>query len=41
MNYDQEIKDPLNEWNLILTYHVMDFLKFQKLKLFKKTFLSI
>jgi hypothetical protein len=38
MNYDQEIKDPLNKWNLILIYYVMDFLKFQKLKLFKNTF---
>jgi hypothetical protein len=24
-------KDPLNEWDVILIYYVMDFLKFQKL----------
>ncbi len=31
MNYVKKIKDPLNEWNVILTYYVMDFLKSQKL----------
>jgi hypothetical protein len=26
MNYILKIKDPLNEWNVILIYYVMDFL---------------
>jgi hypothetical protein len=30
-NYVSKTKDPLNEWNLILIYFVMDFLKFQKM----------
>ena len=34
MNYVQETDDPLNEWNVILIYYVMDFLNFQKLYLF-------
>jgi hypothetical protein len=31
MNYVLTTKDPLNEWNVILIYYVMDFLKSQKL----------
>jgi hypothetical protein len=31
MNYVQEIKDQLNEWNVILFFYVMDFFKFQKM----------
>jgi hypothetical protein len=31
MNNVEEIKDPLNEWNEILIYYVMDFSKSQKL----------
>jgi hypothetical protein len=31
MNYVQETKDPLNEWNVILIYYVMDFFKSQEL----------
>jgi hypothetical protein len=31
MNHVEETKDPLNEWNVILIYYVMDFLKSQKL----------
>jgi hypothetical protein len=31
MNYVLKTKDPFNEWNVILTYCVMDFLKFEKL----------
>ncbi len=38
MNYVLATKDPLNEWDAILIYYVMDFSKSQKLKLFKKTF---
>ncbi len=30
MNYFFKTKDPLNEWNGILIYYVMDFLKSQK-----------
>jgi hypothetical protein len=26
-NYVLKTKDPLNEWNVILIYYVMDFLK--------------
>jgi len=26
MNYVSETKNPLNEWNVILIYYVMDFL---------------
>jgi hypothetical protein len=29
-------KDPLNEWNIILIYYFMDFLKFQMCNFFKK-----
>ncbi len=39
MNYFQKTKDPLNEWNVILIYYGMDFLKFHKynyLKIFFK-----
>jgi hypothetical protein len=31
MKYVLKIKDPLNEWNVILIYYVMDFLASQKL----------
>jgi hypothetical protein len=31
MNYVLKTKDPLNEWNVILIYYVMDFSKSQKL----------
>ncbi len=31
MKYLLKIKDPLNEWNVILIYYVMDFLASQKL----------
>jgi hypothetical protein len=31
MNYILKTKDALNEWNVILIYYVMDFLKSQKL----------
>jgi hypothetical protein len=31
MNYVKKNKDPLNEWNVILIYYVMGFLKSQKL----------
>jgi hypothetical protein len=31
MNYVLKTKDPLNEWNVILIYYVMEFLNFQKL----------
>ncbi len=31
MNYVSKIKNPLNEWNVILIYYVMDFFKSQKL----------
>ncbi len=30
MNHVKKIKDPSNEWNVILIYYVMDFLKSQK-----------
>jgi len=35
MNYVLKTKDPLNEWNVILIYYVMDFLKSQKYNDFK------
>jgi signal recognition particle subunit SEC65 len=35
MNTVEEIKNPLNEWNVILIYYVMDFSKSQKLKILK------
>jgi hypothetical protein len=31
MNYVLKLKDPLNEWNVILIYYVMNFLKSWKL----------
>jgi hypothetical protein len=31
MNYVLKTKHPINEWNVILIYYVMDFLKFQNL----------
>jgi hypothetical protein len=31
MNYVLKTKYPLNEWNVILIYYVMNFFKFQKL----------
>jgi hypothetical protein len=31
MNRVLKTKNPLNEWNVILIYYVMDFLKSQKL----------
>jgi len=31
MKYLLKIKDPLNEWNVILIYYVMDFLASEKL----------
>jgi hypothetical protein len=31
MNHVWETKDPLNEWNVILIYYVMDFFKSQEL----------
>jgi hypothetical protein len=31
MNYVLKTKDPLNEWNVILIYYVMEILNFQKL----------
>ncbi len=31
MNYVLKKNDPLNEWNVILFYYVMDFSKSQKL----------
>jgi len=38
MNYVLKTKDPLNEWNVILIYYVMDFLKSQKYNYFKSPF---
>jgi hypothetical protein len=38
MNNDYETKDPLNEWNVILIYYVMDFSKSPKLQLVFKKF---
>jgi hypothetical protein len=35
MNYVLKTKDPLNEWNVILIYYVMEFSKSQKLYFFK------
>jgi hypothetical protein len=35
MNYVLRTKDPLNEWNVILIYYVMDFFKSKKKNLFK------
>jgi hypothetical protein len=35
MNYILKTKDPLNEWNVILIYYVMDFSKSQKLIILK------
>ncbi len=34
----KKIKGPLNEWNVILIYYVMDFSKSQIFKLLKKPF---
>jgi hypothetical protein len=34
MNYVSKTKDPLNEWNGILIYYVMDFLRSQNVELF-------
>jgi hypothetical protein len=34
----KKLKIHLNEWNVILIYYVMDFLKFEKLYIFKKPF---
>ncbi len=31
MNHVKKTKNPLNEWNVILIYYVMDFLKSKKL----------
>jgi hypothetical protein len=31
MNYVETTKDPLNEWNVILIFYVMDISKSQKL----------
>jgi hypothetical protein len=33
-----KIKYPLNEWNVILIYYIMNFSKFQKLLLFQRPF---
>jgi hypothetical protein len=34
LNFFKETKDALNEWNMILIYYAMDFLKSQKQQLF-------
>jgi hypothetical protein len=38
MNYVLKTKDPLNEYNVILIYYVMEFSKSQKIKIFKNIF---
>jgi hypothetical protein len=35
MNYVCKTKDPLNEWNVILIYYVMDFLNPKNCNYFK------
>jgi hypothetical protein len=41
MNYVLKNKDPLNQWNVILIYYVMGYLKFQKNVIILKVFLNI
>jgi hypothetical protein len=36
MNYLKKTKDPLNEWNVILIYYIMNFSKSQKYNYLKK-----
>jgi hypothetical protein len=35
MNYVFKTKNPLNEWNVILTYYVMDYSNFKNYNYFK------
>jgi hypothetical protein len=38
MNYVLKTKDPLNEWNVILIYYVMDFFNPQKINYLRNPF---